>query len=144
MFNLSLVLIVPYFLGYPTYNVVAGDRAELPCELNFTTVEEDVALIFWHRDNTGSPVYTLDSREGALYSAKHFPAAEVGSRAYFNASGTPSILKIDDIQKEEEGVYRCRVEFKRARTQTADMMLNVIGKYTVDTFRQPNIEIDPL
>lgn len=108
---------------------MSGGRAELPCDVNLTSGEDDVSLILWNRDNSGSPLYSLDGRNGALNSAKHFPAAEISSRAYFNVSVIPSVLRIDGVEKHEEGMYRCRVEFKRSRTEQSDMLLNVIGKY---------------
>ncbi|KFM62139.1 hypothetical protein X975_06012, partial [Stegodyphus mimosarum] len=48
------------------------------------------------------------------------------SRAFFNSTASPAFLRIEEIRKEDEGVYRCRVEYRRARTETMDMMLAVI------------------
>ncbi|GBM83791.1 hypothetical protein AVEN_248267-1 [Araneus ventricosus] len=108
------------------YLVLDGGRAELPCDVNVTTVEDDVTLILWHREDSGSPLYSVDARETTLPSAKHFPSINMSSRAYFNASGSPSVLRIDGVKKSEEGLYRCRVEYRRSRTETTDVLLTVI------------------
>ncbi|KAF8795200.1 Hemicentin-2 like protein [Argiope bruennichi] len=109
-----------------SYLVLDGGRAELPCDVNVTTVEDDVTLILWHREDSGSPLYSVDARETTLPSAKHFPSINMSSRAYFNASGSPSVLRIDGVKKSEEGLYRCRVEYRRSRTETTDVLLTVI------------------
>ena len=84
--------------------------------------------MLWHRDESGSPLYSVDARDMPLPSATHFPASHMIKRAFFNSSAVPAYLRISDIRKEEEGVYRCRVEYRRARTETYDMMLAVISK----------------
>ncbi|GFS69921.1 ig-like domain-containing protein [Nephila pilipes] len=108
--------------------VLDGGRAELPCDLNMTSVDDEVTLILWHREDSGSPIYSIDARDASLHTARHFPSNNMSSRAYFNATGTPSVLKIDGVRKSEEGMYRCRVEYRRSRTETTDILLTVIGK----------------
>ncbi|CAL1269816.1 unnamed protein product, partial [Larinioides sclopetarius] len=112
--------------GMPTYTFIEGDRAELPCDLNVSATEDEVSLVLWHRDESGSPLYSVDARDLPLPTATHFPAVHMESRAYFNSSASPAYLRIDGIKKDEEGIYRCRVEYRRARTETLDMMMLVI------------------
>ncbi|XP_021000681.2 cell adhesion molecule CEACAM1-like [Parasteatoda tepidariorum] len=112
--------------GLPTYYFVAGEKAELPCDLNVSSTEDEVSLVLWHRDESGSPLYSVDARDLPLPTATHFPAVHMETRAYFNSSAVPAFLRIDGIQKEDEGVYRCRVEYRRARTETMELMLFVI------------------
>lgn len=76
-------------------------------------------------------MYSLDVRATSLSEARHFPSPNVSSRAYFDVTGSPPLLTIDGVRKAEEGKYRCRVEYKRARTENADLMLMVIGKYNL-------------
>ncbi|GFU32543.1 ig-like domain-containing protein [Nephila pilipes] len=113
----------------PTYTFIEGDRAELPCDLNVSATEDEVSLVLWHRDESGSPLYSVDARDLPLPTATHFPAVHMESRAYFNSSASPAYLRIEGIKKDEEGIYRCRIEYRRARTETMDMMLLVIGEY---------------
>ncbi|KAG8175986.1 hypothetical protein JTE90_009862 [Oedothorax gibbosus] len=111
---------------FPTYSVLDGGRVELPCDLNTTTTEDEVTLVLWHREGSGSPVYSLDVRATILSEARHFPSPNVSSRAYFDVTGSPPLLTIDGVRKAEEGKYRCRIEYKRARTEKAELMLMVI------------------
>ncbi|GFV48608.1 ig-like domain-containing protein [Trichonephila clavipes] len=112
----------------PTYTFIEGDRAELPCDLNVSATEDEVSLVLWHRDESGSPLYSVDARDLPLPTATHFPAVHMESRSYFNSSASPAYLRIEGIKKDEEGIYRCRIEYRRARTETMDMMLLVIGE----------------
>lgn len=70
-----------------------------------------------------------------LSQARHWSAPEVfGSRAYFRTVSEPAQLVIDDIRRHDEGVYRCRVDFRNAQTRSFRYNLTVIGM-------QPNLHI---
>lgn len=49
-------------------------------------------------------------------------------RAYFNLHNRPAFLQIDPIKLEDAGDYRCRVDFKKARTVNTVISLKVIGE----------------
>lgn len=49
-------------------------------------------------------------------------------RAYFNLHNRPAFLHIDPIRLTDAGDYRCRVDFKKARTVNTVISLKVIGK----------------
>ena len=48
-------------------------------------------------------------------------------RAYFNLHNRPAFLHIDPIRLTDAGDYRCRVDFKKARTVNTVISLKVIG-----------------
>ena len=48
-------------------------------------------------------------------------------RAYFNVHNRPAFLHIDPIRLSDAGDYRCRVDFKKARTVNTVISLKVIG-----------------
>lgn len=64
-----------------------------------------------------------------LQLARHWSAPEIfGSRAKFNTDVEPATLDIDDIRRHDEGVYRCRVDFRTTQTQSFRYNLTVISK----------------
>ncbi|XP_076341916.1 uncharacterized protein LOC143242421 [Tachypleus tridentatus] len=68
----------------------------------------------------------MDSRRGPLKNAKHFTGELLGQRAYFNVSEQQSVLIINRVEKDDEGDYRCRVDFRYRRTLNDFMTLDVI------------------
>ncbi|GFS30269.1 ig-like domain-containing protein [Trichonephila inaurata madagascariensis] len=115
-------------LQLPEYHAVTGGRAELPCNITQHSTEDKVSLVLWYKEDARAPIYSVDARNSPLEKAKHFPGATLGSRAYFETFTKPTILRIEPIQEKDAGIYRCRVDYRWARTFTHSMMLNVIGK----------------
>ncbi|KFM64804.1 Lachesin, partial [Stegodyphus mimosarum] len=59
--------------------------------------------------------------------AKHFSSKVLGSRAYFNVTRRSSAhLRLNPVDEDDAGEYRCRVDFKRGRTLSRLVKLNVI------------------
>ncbi|XP_064471420.1 hemicentin-2-like [Ornithodoros turicata] len=114
--------------GSLTYELaVAGSGAELPC--NVTTSPDDewaVALVLWYKDNASTPLYTLDSRSGDLNTARHFPAESIAGRARYDVSRQPTVLRMSGVMESDAGQYRCRVDYRQARTENQLVELRVI------------------
>ncbi|GIY07108.1 hypothetical protein CDAR_101081 [Caerostris darwini] len=108
----------------PELWAVAGRRASLPC--NLSEPDDSITLILWYKGEAKAPIYTLDARKGALDKARHFPSTELGARANFLMSNDPPTLELNPVFAEDDGVYKCRTEFKRSRTLTQMIRLHVI------------------
>lgn len=73
---------------------------------------------------------SFDVRGKPLQLARHWSAPEIfGSRAKFNIDVEPATLDIEDIRRHDEGIYRCRVDFRTTQTQSFRYNLTVISKY---------------
>ncbi|OQR77743.1 hypothetical protein BIW11_06875, partial [Tropilaelaps mercedesae] len=172
---------------------VLGGRVGLPCNIQPNSTDDEVSLVLWYKDDSTTPIYSLDSRKTTLRNAHHSPAYWLEGRAYLQAitsgisvsvndvhrsdSGTvgrevaegtsrervytgftkgqrddasgallfasssvnsvppgsrsPSLLQLDPLKKEDEALYRCRVDFKRARTRNYEVQLIVIDSISL-------------
>lgn len=74
-------------------------------------------------------LFSFDVRGRQFNQAKFWSSPAVfGKRAFFRATTSPATLVIDDIQLSDEGVYRCRVDFKNSPTRNSKVNFTVIGK----------------
>ncbi|GFW44765.1 ig-like domain-containing protein [Trichonephila clavipes] len=123
---------------------VAGGEARLPCNIAIPKEPDIISLILWYREAPKSPIYTLDFRKGLPDDAKHFPGKSLTGRGHFETNEYPPTLKIDPTYVEDEGVYKCRIEYRRSRTVTRPVKLIIIGNNVFKNSRvtktRPNVE----
>lgn len=87
-------------------------------------------ILGWHLLTAFWFVCSFDVRGKPLSQARHWSAPEVfGNRAYFRTVSEPAQLVVEDIRLRDEGVYRCRVDFRNTPTRSFRYNLTVIGKY---------------
>lgn len=71
----------------------------------------------------------MDTRERDFKNAERWSDERVfGPRAYFIPNKVPAQLAVDHVQDADEGMYRCRVDFKFAQTRNSKVILTVIGE----------------
>ncbi|XP_012545535.1 neural cell adhesion molecule 2 isoform X2 [Bombyx mori] len=106
---------------------VVGRTASLPCDIEPDSNEDRVYMVLWFRHAGGKPLYSFDVRGRSFNKALHWsdPTA-FGRRAYFVTMSRPSALTVDGVQLDDEGVYRCRVDFKNSPTRNFQIKLNVV------------------
>ncbi|CAL4122353.1 unnamed protein product, partial [Meganyctiphanes norvegica] len=68
--------------------------------------------------------YSIDARSGPFHSATHW--SDLGARAYFNLNAFPPGLVIHGVNRDDEGDYRCRVDFRLKPSRNARIRLNVV------------------
>uniref|UniRef100_T1JQQ7 Nephrin n=1 Tax=Tetranychus urticae TaxID=32264 RepID=T1JQQ7_TETUR len=112
--------------------VVVGGSVSLPCNVTNTIEDDSVTLILWYKEGTGGqPIYTMDSRTNLDFTGPQvFTHQLLGNRATFQfnkSSVRGSLLTIDPVINEDNGNYKCRVDFRRGRTQVTNVNLFVIG-----------------
>ncbi|KAL5283989.1 hypothetical protein ACFFRR_006326 [Megaselia abdita] len=102
-------------------------QAMLPCDITPMERDDAVAMVLWFKENDGEPLYSFDVRGRQFNHAKLWSSPTAfGSRAYFSSTSHPAQLKIDDIKLTDEGIYRCRVDFKNSPTRNLKINLTVI------------------
>ncbi|KAG7311114.1 hypothetical protein JYU34_002095, partial [Plutella xylostella] len=105
---------------------VEGMAARFPCDLASPN-NDKVYMVFWFRDDAGIPLYSFDVRGKPLSEARHWSAPEVfGPRAHFAPSPAPAALLVRDVKRRDEGVYRCRVDFRNTQTTSFRYNLTVV------------------
>ncbi|GIY83557.1 nephrin [Caerostris darwini] len=111
---------------FPEIHAIIGSTVYLPCPLSPPASDDAIALVLWYRLDLANPIYTLDARS-IPSEAKHFSSKVLGSRAYFNVSrGAFAHIKLEPVEEDDEGEYRCRIDYKRGRTLNRLVKLNVI------------------
>ncbi|XP_074036951.1 protein turtle homolog A isoform X2 [Leptinotarsa decemlineata] len=74
-----------------------------------------------------NPGCSFDVRGRAFNKARHWSDPKIfGPRAYFVTVSKPAALTLDGVQLDDEGVYRCRVDFRTSRTRNFAINLTVI------------------
>uniref|UniRef100_A0A6P6XRW5 Kin of IRRE-like protein 2 n=1 Tax=Dermatophagoides pteronyssinus TaxID=6956 RepID=A0A6P6XRW5_DERPT len=109
------------------YTVLINDKVQLPCDIQPPTMDDQIVLVLWYKDDELAPILTLDVRKNQLDpGAVQVSASNLRGRAYFNVHGRPAHLSIDPVAASDEGDYRCRVDFRKARTINTVISLKVI------------------
>ncbi|XP_058801892.1 B-cell receptor CD22-like, partial [Phymastichus coffea] len=106
-------------------SVVEGRPVELPCNIT-APVHDTLDMVFWFKDGSARPLYSIDVRGKPLTEAKH-SSSLFGQRAYFRTSiQEPAVLVLDDIKRHDAAIYRCRVDFHRGQSRSVRYNLTVI------------------
>ncbi|XP_057337147.1 hemicentin-2-like isoform X1 [Microplitis mediator] len=106
---------------------VAGQRGYLPCDLLHSRDTNDaVSMVLWFRESSGEPIYSYDARNRQAGKVKLWSEPNFwGSRATFRL-GSPAQLQIQEVRPSDEGVYRCRVDFRNSPTRNIKVNFTVI------------------
>ncbi|XP_058801872.1 synaptogenesis protein syg-2-like isoform X3 [Phymastichus coffea] len=111
---------------------IEGEDVELPCDITSITRPQDkVSMVLWFKDEAGVPLYTLDARNtgGDLFKAVHWTmSGNLGNRTYFQVDSEAGLarLKVKGVAYEDQGVFRCRVDFVNSPTNNFRVNLTFI------------------
>ncbi|KAK7862971.1 hypothetical protein R5R35_002031 [Gryllus longicercus] len=105
---------------------VVGGTALLPCDIVPPLPNDSVILVIWFK-NEVTPIYSYDIRGKHSELASHWRDRELlQQRGYFRTITEPATLALDDVRAEDEGDFRCRVDFRRSPTRNSKVRLNVV------------------
>ncbi|XP_018322838.1 titin isoform X2 [Agrilus planipennis] len=108
---------------------VLGKKKGLPCDITPGQRERNdgVAMVLWFRDGFGEPFYSFDVRSRQFSQARLWSSPTIfGPRVFFRAATNPATLVINDIKLSDEGIYRCRVDFRNSPTRNSKVNFTVI------------------
>ncbi|XP_011639575.1 nephrin, partial [Pogonomyrmex barbatus] len=108
---------------------VLGGQANLPCDIRPSHRNDSAILIVWYKSDTRSdiPIYSFDLRGKHSEKPLHWKDKDyLSNRAFFSTSTDPATLSVNDVQEQDEGEYRCRVDFTTSPTRNFRIQLTVI------------------
>lgn len=105
---------------------VLGGTAELPCDIRPPHHNDSAILIIWYKNDV-NPIYSYDLRGKHSEKPLHWHEKEyLGDRALFRTTTEPATLSINHVQEQDEGDYRCRVDFTTNPTRNSRIQMTVI------------------
>ncbi|XP_076324955.1 synaptogenesis protein syg-2-like [Tachypleus tridentatus] len=110
-----------------TQNVaVVGGKVAIPCDITPSIIGDTVELVLWYKDDFSKPIYSYDGRARTYNEAQHVAIDFLNRRAFFSTVDRPSVLAIYPVVPNDEGSYRCRVDFQLGRTRHFQTYVMVI------------------
>lgn len=127
LFAITLLqLLTPLVSSQQTVTGVVGGKVSLPCNVTPPTSDDQVSLVLWYKEESTTPIYSLDARKGTLDQARHASADTITARSYFSTIAKSAHLIIEGLVEEDAGIYRCRADFRKARTRNFAITLEII------------------
>lgn len=97
------------------------------CPIVKKTVKDNIDKVFYYNGTSFNS--SFDVRGRSFAQAKLWSSVNAfGKRAYFRTATKPAQLMVDELLLEDEGLYRCRVDFRNSPTRNSKINLTVIGK----------------
>ena len=97
-----------------------GAQASLPCA---ASARAQIALIIWYKTNSEVPIYTVDLRAAGAH--KH-----TSNTSRFRFDLDRRIFTIHNVSRGlDQGRFRCRVDYRKHRSENTFVQLNVTGKF---------------
>lgn len=72
--------------------------------------------------------YSYDVRGSFGIRPSHWTDDKIKSRALYRASTEPSTLSVVNVSENDDGEYRCRIDYLKSPTKNLRVRLTVIGK----------------
>lgn len=122
----------------PMYHIeaVQGSIAKLPCNLTSPIAGDRVSLVIWYKEGQSTPIYSFDVRHTEVLEkgSHHESNGALTGRSHFNTTLLPSFV-IMNVKGQDNGMYRCRVDFIKSPTRNIKIQLSVIGNIGDFNFR---------
>ncbi|XP_048509364.1 hemicentin-2 isoform X2 [Athalia rosae] len=90
-------------------------------------------MVLWFKDTAGIPIYSLDARGGVLNKSVHAALVnDSGKKSFFLVGDGHhrARLKITNVTFNDQGVFRCRVDFANSPTRNFRVNLTLVEQPT--------------
>ncbi|XP_023316784.1 nephrin isoform X1 [Trichogramma pretiosum] len=104
---------------------VLQGTAELPCDVRPPGPNDTFILVVWYKQDV-NPIYSYDIRGKHSEKPNQWMVEYLNQRAYFQTRKYPATLNINHVQEDDEGEYRCRVDFLKSPTRNSRVKLDII------------------
>eukprot|EP00094_Tigriopus_californicus_P009665 TCALIF_09318-PA protein Name:"Similar to Nphs1 Nephrin (Rattus norvegicus)" AED:0.04 eAED:0.04 QI:0/0.81/0.83/0.91/0.72/0.83/12/176/948 len=106
---------------------LVGTSVVIPCNISTPFRDDQVRLVLWFKDNSTKPFYSYDNREEGSTPQHWSNDTMLSGRAGFQVLSIDSAnLMLRDVKVEDDGFYKCRVDYKQAQTSTSIVKLDAI------------------
>ena len=87
--------------------------------------------------------FSVDLRARPLEQAKHWKNERLASRAQFDTSAaSTAAFMLSNVSEDDDGIYRCRVDFRHTPTRHVRYQLNVVRKSRLLTSSSCTYDVD--
>jgi hypothetical protein len=94
-------------------------------------------------DNNCVFEFSVDLRARPLEQAKHWKNERLASRAQFDTSAaSTAAFMLSNVSEDDDGIYRCRVDFRHTPTRHVRYQLNVVRKSQLLTSSSCTYDVD--
>ncbi|XP_037072922.1 nephrin-like isoform X2 [Pollicipes pollicipes] len=108
-------------------SAVEGKTAELPCDVTPPIAGDELRLVLWYHGTGGTPIYTYDARGRKTLRGAHWVDSSLDQkRVQFQPDSQPAHLRVKTVKREDQRLYRCRVDFLHSPTRNSRVNLTVI------------------
>ncbi|XP_023326844.1 nectin-2 [Eurytemora carolleeae] len=129
MFILPMLNFFPGSSGTELVDIagVEGGSVSLPCPCFPPTPSTLVSLVMWFHNSAQDPFFSFDSR-GPGADGRHWVSHQYSERVALNLilQENTFILHLFNLSLNDQGAFRCRVDFDTAPTQNVHINLSII------------------
>ncbi|CAM1311000.1 Uncharacterised protein g5577 [Pycnogonum litorale] len=101
-----------------------GGNVQLPCDITPPLGSDQMRVVLWYKGDTEVPLYSVDSRSKPI--PQHSIHESLGNRAHFVTKSNIPYLTLVNLTQGDDDLYKCRVDFKKSRTITHWVKLQII------------------